>query len=336
MKRRSLSPMSWLSSSKNSRRQFILSSVAVFGSIYVSSCSGDDPDPDPKPEPEPEKDPTLAFVGDSMTISSGGSQPYGNLVSKALAGRPFIVEAMGGQTAIQIAGRQGGIPVTISVEGNAFKGTDAVRVTKISNEFLSTVATNDERTRKVSVSGVRCTMIRNGQSNPKAENYTIKPDASSNVAIPENSAVTVENAVKMKSATQILWMGRNDVGSKTMIEDVTKSLEQCVAFISEPKRFIILGVLPSVPEIKTTVEYKSIVELNGQLQAKYNTQFLPMPPPSTEEMAAVGYVPTDTDKAQIENGVFPRGMRIDSTHFTDAGYQIVANRVVAKLKELKY
>jgi lysophospholipase L1-like esterase len=47
-----------------------------------------------------------------------------------------------------------------------------------------------------------------------------------------------------------------------------------------------------------------------------------------------------TTPAMARNMNFPTGMRpadqSDEIHINDKGYQIVANRVVAKLKELKY
>jgi lysophospholipase L1-like esterase len=57
-------------------------------------------------------------------------------------------------------------------------------------------------------------------------------------------------------------------------------------------------------------------------------------------MAAINYIPTNDDKADLANLNFPRGMRADvntdDIHLNDKGYKIVANRVISKLKELKY
>ncbi|MCF2501518.1 SGNH/GDSL hydrolase family protein [Dyadobacter chenhuakuii] len=321
--------------SKIKRRSFLqLAGFSALSSFFLVSCGDDDPGPAPSPKPELDK--TLAFFGDSLTVGSGGSASYGTAVGKSLDNRPVFIDAIGGQNSAQIAARQGGLPLKISVEGNAFRGAETIPITKISNEFLSTAATVNQLTRKVTVAGVKCTIIRNGKGNPTVETYRIRPDVASTTAVPEDSLVILENAEKAKTATQILWYGRNDVAGATVISDILSNIEHSVAYIAEPKRFIILGVLAGLLETMTTDRYKWISELNSHLEAKYGDMYVPMLPPTTTEMTAVNYTPTDQDKVEIENGVFPMGLRADRTHLNNDGYQIVANRVISKMKELKY
>ncbi|NIJ55412.1 SGNH/GDSL hydrolase family protein [Dyadobacter arcticus] len=328
------------------RRFFLHSGAAILATNMLTSCSGVLDDLLPKKdkpgleEPEPPlRDKTLAFFGDSLTIGTGGTRPYGALVGAALSGRTVFSDGIVGQIAQSISIRQGGTPVTITVEGGKFDGTNAVKITKLSNEFLSTPINDNTYSRTGTIADIKCTITRTANS-ASGESYTITPESTSTTEIPADSVFILDDAVHLKTATQILWYGRNDVGDASAEEKILTALESSIAYITDPKRYLVLGVLLASPDIRGTVKYGQVTEINDTLAARYGKSFVPMTPPTAAELEAIGYTPTSEDNTDLENMNFPRGLRAnestDKIHLNDKGYQIVANRVVTKLKELKY
>jgi lysophospholipase L1-like esterase len=319
------------------RRFFHHSGAAVLSTALLTSCDGllDKIIPDKKDT----RDKTLAFFGDSLTIGSGGTVPYGTWVGKAFPERPVVNDGINGQIALSISIRQGGTPVTISVEGGKFDGLKELRLTKLSNEFLSTPINNDVYTRNGTVAGVKCTITR--RTVPEVgEMYSIQPLVESIVEIPEGSVFELDEPAGLRTATQILWYGRNDIGRVTAEEDIFLAIANSIDYINSPRRFLVLGILLATPENKGTQNFNQVTAINNKLAARYGEAFVPMTPPTEAEMKAVGYTPSAEDQQDLENMNFPRGLRpankSDEIHINDQGYQIVANRVIQKIKDLKY
>ena len=329
-------PDSNLPGNSLSRRTFFLNSgVGILSAAFLSSCNIiDDIFPG-----KTERDKTLAFFGDSLTIGAGGTVPYGTTVAAALSNRPVLSDGIVGQVASRIAVRQGGVPLTISIEGNKLDSIRPIRITKLSNQFLSTPTNNNEYSRTGSVGGVRCT-IRRVVNGDQSETYTIAPATVSVMEVPADSKFILEDAERLKSATQILWYGRNDIGKASAETEIIAAIESSVAYIDAPARYIVLGVLISTIEGKGTANFTQVSTINEKLAAKYGKQYVEMTAPTETEMAEISYVPTADDLKDLDNQNFPRGMRADfnndDIHLNDKGYKIVANRVIAKLKELKY
>jgi lysophospholipase L1-like esterase len=321
-----------------SRRHFFRhSGAAILTTTLLSSCSDFIDDIFPKKD-KAERDKTLAFFGDSLTIGAGGTAPYGSIVAAAMQARPVLSDGIVGQVASRIAVRQGGTPLKITIEGNKLNGITPVKITKLSNMFLSTASNSDEYSRTGSVGGVRCTIRRTANSG--GEMYTITPTTVSVIDVPADSQFVLDDASRLKTATQILWYGRNNIGKSAAQEEIIAALESSIAYITAPARYVIVGVLTASGENKGTENYNQTVAINAALSAKYGKMFVEMTPPTDAEMTAIGYIPSADDLKDLANLNFPRGMRrdiaTDDIHLNDKGYQIIANRVIAKLKELEY
>ncbi|GLU56901.1 SGNH/GDSL hydrolase family protein [Dyadobacter frigoris] len=321
-----------------SRRQFFRNSgAAILTTTFLSSCNVID-DIFPKSDKSEDRDKTLAFFGDSLTIGAGGTVPYGSIVAAAFEGRPIVSDGIVGQIASRIAVRQGGVPLKITIEGNKLNGIQPVRITKLSSSFLSTPSNYDEYSRTGSVAGVRCTIRRTANAN--GEMYTITPATVSVIGVPADSEFLLEDAARLKTATQILWYGRNDIGETSAEEEIISSLDSSIAYITAPARYIVLGVLTDAKENKGTENYNQVIAINARLATKYGESFVETTPPTESEMAAISYSPTSDDLGDLENLNFPRGMRADITtddiHLNDKGYKIIANRVIEKMKVFKY
>jgi lysophospholipase L1-like esterase len=327
----------------NRRLFFRHSGAAILTTAFLSSCSGIIDDIFPKSEKNgeeqtPDRDKTLAFFGDSLTIGAGGTTPYGSVVAAAMQGRPVVSDGIVGQVASSIAVRQGGTPLKISIEGDKLNGIKPVKITKLSNQFLSTASNYDEYSRTGTVGGVRCT-IRRTASADQGEMYTITPATVSVIEVPADSEFLLDEAARLKTATQILWYGRNNIGKGDAEEEIIAALDSSIAYITTPARFIVLGVLIEADEPKGTENFNQVKAINEKLATKYGSAFVEMTPPTDAEMTAISYTPTSDDLSDLANLNFPRGMRADintdDIHLNDKGYLIVANRVIAKLKEVK-
>jgi lysophospholipase L1-like esterase len=330
-----------------SRRLFFRQSgAAILTTTLLSSCDGlvQDLIPASKPaapaEPElPPRDKTLAFFGDSLTIGSGGTAPYGTWVGEALPGRPIVTEGIIGQYALSTSVLQGGTRLTVSVEGDKFNGINPVNVRALSNPFMSTPSNNDDYSRQGTLAGVHCTITRTG-SLEFGDKYTITPDMESVADIPADSEFLLDKVVELKTATQIFWYGRNHIGKPNAEQDIFQALDNSIAYITDPARFLVLGVLLSGKEAGGNPKYEEVIAINDKLSSKYGQSYVSMGAPTAEEMAAVGYTATDQDQIDLANNNFPVGMRSnineDEIHLNDLGYKIVANRVIAKIKELNY
>jgi lysophospholipase L1-like esterase len=334
------------------RRFFRQSGAAALSTMLLTSC--DNLLDKIIPSKKDKRDKTLAFFGDSLTIGTGGTRPFGEWVGDVFPERPVFNDGINGQIALSIAIRQGGVPLTLSVAGGKFDGAKPVTVTKLTNEFLSTPLNADVYSRTGTLVGVPCTITRKFLPDV-GEHYTVEPLAQSgteapgetplaetpvDIEIPDDSVFELDDAVRLKTATQILWYGRNDIAEGKPETDVLAAIKSSVDYIAEPRRYLVLGILPAASENKGTDRYAKVTAFNDQLAMLYGKSYVAMTPPTESEMNDIGFVPTADDMEDIEKGNFPRRMRAanstDQIHLNNLGYQIVANRVVKKIRDLDY
>ncbi|WP_157474686.1 SGNH/GDSL hydrolase family protein [Dyadobacter sp. Leaf189] len=286
--------------------------------------------------PDIKPDQTLAFFGDSLTAGAGGTA-YGKIVGKFFPGYRVVINAIGGQNSFSIVARQGGLPISISIKDNVFKGSTPVEVTEINIPFLSTNASAQRIAKSGVVAGVRCKIVRTvlNSSKPFQEVYTLEPEKATTQVVPAQSVFTLNDAISLRSAVQILWVGRNNTG-KAFQSDITSCLEKSVDFLPSPKRFLILGVLTGMNDIRGSMLERRITSLNDTLAEKYGNHYVSMLAPTKAEMDEISFNPNEQDLAEIDGGLFPKSMRYDGLHLNNFGYEIVANRVIKKLSELHY
>lgn len=279
---------------------------------------------------------TIDLFGDSLTAGAGGNgQNLGTCLAAYLPSRIVNNHGIGGQTAQQIAARQGGLPLTLSISGGAVPASFATAAVTPSTNFLSTPADDTTRYASGMINGSPVTISRTATGGPPStsESYTIMAAGNANSFTPPAWAPFVpDEGWNARDSVQVLWLGRNNVGD---LSPVAPAIAQCVTFISEPKRYFVIGVLAALNETTGTTNGDAIANLNNSLSSTYGSLFIPSTPPTAAEMSAVGYTPTSQDNTDISNGVFPTGLRSDTTgtiiHLTGQGYQIFANRVKSVL-----
>ncbi|MEZ0486151.1 hypothetical protein [Fibrella aquatica] len=304
------------------RRSFLMGSATLLGTALLDSCIGT--------TTELIAPADIVAWGDSLTQGEGGT-PYPTQLATLLSGRTVKNFGITGQIAQQIAARQGGLPVTITVQGNSFAGTSQVPITTISTQLISTPANGQVYTINGTVAGVPCVMTRSTTGNPpnRVEIYTIAPVTASTASVPAGTQFIPDEAVTNKSAVQLLWMGRNDTRLAGVVDPL---IQASVNYLTAPRKALVIGVLSGRNETATTTEGRTISSFNSMLATTYGDNYVVATPPTDAEMMAIGYTPTDADKASIAAGTWPYDMYSDSVHLKTAGYQIIANRVAAKLK----
>lgn len=276
---------------------------------------------------------TVSTFGDSLTQGSGGAG-LAQLLTQMIPARLFHNRGIGGQTSQQIASRQGGspTPIRVTLTGNAFNGINSVTLTSATPAFLSTQADNGPRVMSGSINGIQCAIFwsATGTAPSQVETYTVMPATSSNAAIPAGSVFIPDDGLNARRDIQILWFGRNDVPAG--LPGLPALYAGCVAYMAQPRRFAIIGILPGPGEVPGQTPHRVAIDAaNAATQAAYPDNYIPSTPPTVAELAAIGYTPNGQDNTDIANGLFPTGLRSSGVHLTTAGYQVFANRVAAFL-----
>lgn len=278
---------------------------------------------------------TIDLFGDSLTAGSGGSGRNVETVLRALLpGRIINNWGIPGQTAEQIAARQGGLPLTLTVTGGALPASFATAAVTPSTQLLSTPADNTTRYLSGSISGAPATLVRTATGGPPStsETYTIMNAGNPNAVTVAGWAPFVpDQATNAADSVQVLWLGRNNVPS---LANVPTLVNGCIQAIPQPRRVIVIGILPSLEETNGTSSKTAIDSANASIKTLTEAAggvFIPSTPPTTAEMTALGYTPTTQDNTDIANGVFPTGMRSDTAaphvHLEGVGYSVFAYRL---------
>jgi len=270
---------------------------------------------------------SITVWGDSLPSGAGGTQTLGALLS--IGNKRFIETfGIGGQKSEQIAARQSGLPIYLTADYTL--GTTANASLNIN--FLSTPASTANITETVVILGKHYFVDRTVVNS--VETYTIRPVENSTSTLPAGTLIEPDNAFNTIDNINVFWMGRNNVPTLTDIPSITA---KCVARLNRPRRYIIVGVLNAYLETGTNASYLAILACNAILRTTYGDRYVEVTPPTLLEMSEIGYTPTPQDLTDIANGVFPFGLRAksadstDNTHLNSGGYQIMANRVKAKL-----
>lgn len=270
----------------------------------------------------------IEAFGDSLTQGTGGTS-YVTQLAWRLAPRVIANHGIGGQTMEQIACRLGASPIKVSLSGAAFNGTSSVVVTP-EVLFLSTAADTVTRYSSGILNGVPCVITCDGAT----DTYAIIPGHVASTTVVRNGSIFYpDTAFNSKDSIQLLWLGRNNLPTVTGLDII---YERAIANLSEPKRYIIIGLLNSLTEITGNATYNAMVSMNNTLRAKFTDNYVEATPPSSEEMLELAYTPDAQDLADIANNTIPTGMRADNIHLNTIGYALIAMRVYKKGVELGY
>ncbi|RYF78449.1 MAG: SGNH/GDSL hydrolase family protein [Cytophagaceae bacterium] len=275
-------------------------------------------------------DQTVDCWGNSLTAGAGGTS-YPTQLSWLFPNRLINNYGIGGQKIDQIAARQGGSPLSLTLTGNAFSGVTSVTLTGISTQLLSTAADQVTRTLSGVVLGIPCLLTRT--ATVSTEVYTLQPVQSQSTAIPAGSLFYPDVAFNAKNHINLFELGRNNVPSLSLLP---ATLDACISQMARPRRFLVIGVLNAVSETVGTANYTAIAAANAILAQKYGDNFVPMTPPTVAEQAALNYTPSAQALIEMAAGTIPTEMRADDVHLNTLGYALKTLRIGAKFGQFSW
>ena len=235
-----------------------------------------------------------------------------------------INRGIGGQTAGQIASRQGGVellcqPFTIPAD------TSQTPVT--CNYNLYAQQSSFEGINPCYINGVKG-ILRN--SSNTADGFTFqRSEAGNAVTITRPTSIITDNMVNNRNKPMIIWVGTNGDYTNTS-RDANKLIEIIDSMISfaETSKYIVIGL--------TTDVSQGIPAINEKLKSKYGRRFLDLRTYLIQYgLDDLGIAATTDDTNRIANNNVPTSLMSDNTHLTmDCQQKIVAKLVYKKLQDL--
>lgn len=242
------------------------------------------------------------------------------------------------QSTRQIAARAGGAPLSVSLTGDAIPaGTTAVALRNYSAPNSPITPTSSALNFTDPLPGTlggipgNLTAVRSGGSITGLE-FT-RTTAGSAVPITPDTPFYPTQGEATRTKYQVLIWGRNEsfasgVTTGNMIADYYD--QQVRAMLPNDKRFLVGSVLT----INADPNAVQIRIANATIRDRFARYYVDLDsPPSTEEMATIGFTPLSTDTADIAAGFIPRGLRMgayaggDQLHLNSTGNKLWALRL---------
>jgi hypothetical protein len=296
--------------------------------------------------------------GDSMTFYVGAQ-----LLSNTLGdGRRVVNKGIPGQRSAEIAGRQGGLPVSCRVTNELIPSSGIVSVTALGPTIARGVTTTLGPL-EVQIAGVRGNLRPVGDvNNPTGYEFS-RIGTGSTVPAPGVQPVTpittdtVNNTVfDLNSYSSILWLGRNGVGDSRET-DVT-IYQKMIDIMTNPNKLVIIlpifnggftnesvglsgytarmtrnaAIAEAFPSYWYDVRRDFIDGAKAWMQAKYPTEYVRDWGLAFSGSRADTGPDSDWD---VDNDVPPRALRRDKIHPNSMGSQFLAELIAAKLKQIE-
>lgn len=264
--------------------------------------------------------------GDSITAGAGWVSTL-----SGLTGQTHYNGGIGGQVSEEIAARQGGHAVRLTLTGNQIPGTTtsvavtAITATPLSNQLASMTGT---------LAGVPGTLA---WTYPTMGSHTFtRTTAGSAVDVYPREPFIPDNSQASRICNITAWLGRND-HYYGYPERVVPMIRQIIGYQStDVVRALVLEVMPSAigtPEAHGTAGRDDLDALNDEIQAAFPNEWVPMASwLRTEEAADAAGVTFDaTDLSDIEDGLTPTVFTSDGLHPNSTGGVAIAARLYAEM-----
>lgn len=287
---------------------------------------------------------TVNCWGDSLTLGVGVGSSYSKafpyVLYGLLDGREVINCGVGGENTINIASRQGGLPNIVkpfTIPSNASKVE--VKLTNIyggsTGILLQGGSALDPTTGKYvmtaqinpcSINGVEGTLTyENGKY------YFSRSENGESVIVSRPTPLITYAMKSMRDNINIIWIGAN--GGFTTSAELIECVEAMIDYMSPiNKKYIVIGIhhlVSTVAETFETIEKNMAMHFGRRYinQREYMIEY---------GLSDAGITPTNEDTAAISQGKIPPSLLYDDVHYNDKGYNIIANLVVERGKELGY
>lgn len=287
---------------------------------------------------------TVNCWGDSLTrgvgVGSSYSKAFPYVLYGLLDGREVINCGVGGENTINIGSRQGGLPNIVkpfTIPSNASKVE--VKLTNIyggstgillqGGSALDPTTGKYVRTAQInpcSINGVEGTLTyENGKY------YFSRSENGESVIVSRPTPLITYAMKSMRDNINIIWIGTN--GGFTTSAELIECVEAMIDYMSPiNKKYIVIGIhhlVSTVAETFETIEKNMAMHFGRRYinQREYMIEY---------GLSDAGITPTNEDTAAISQGKIPPSLLYDDVHYNDKGYNIIANLVVERGKELGY
>lgn len=272
--------------------------------------------------------------GDSLTKGIGGGvTTYPSLLA-TLTGLSTDNKGVGGFTSSQIAARQGGVNVQVTLNGNLIPaaGGATLGIVAVTSKNINYLMSGEEYVGYMTgfLCGISGRITTDALGNWSFYRFT----SGTATDCPPNSIFTIEPSYSdaNQESISVIWAGRNNFRYP---ENIYSDIDAMISHKkSINKKYIILSVINGdYPSEKIgSTEYHFFEEIRNYLADKYGSHFLDI-----WQLLVDSYNPAEPqDVIDYSAGIVPYSLRNDSIHLNAAGYTIVANAIYAKLLQLKY
>lgn len=295
---------------------------------------------------------SAAFLREQMLLPSTNIVVYADSLGDGLAPhlatefseRIVLNRSVPGQRANQIAMRQGGGAVRVTLSGNeittgpntvthfngvAVTGSAGISDSTVNNQPLSTASDNSTRQLAVTIADVTGTLERAASGAPAATNeaYTFTPDGGQTLPVTcdPQSYMIVRPGLEL-TYSFVYWGGRNnrDLNNWSVVSDVQAMIDRFP--VAQP-RGAILGIINGdyVTEYAGGADYINLTAANAELAAAFPDYFIDVRRYLIDNgLAALAITPTAQDLIDIANDIVPSSLRVDNIHLTSDAYGLVA------------
>ena len=287
---------------------------------------------------------TVNCWGDSLTRGVGVGDSYSKVFPYVLYGlldgRKVINCGVGGENTINIASRQGGLPNIVkpfTIPTNASKVE--IELTNIyggsTGILLQGGSALDPTTGKYvmtaqinpcSINGVEGTLTyENGKY------YFSRSENGESVIVSRPTSLITHAMKSMRDNINIIWIGTN--GGFTTSTELIECIEAMIDYMSPiNKKYIVIGIhhlVSTVTETFETIEKNMAMHFGRRYinQRKYMIEY---------GLSDAGITPTSEDTTAISEDKIPPSLLYDTVHYNNKGYNIIANLVTERGKELGY
>jgi hypothetical protein len=278
---------------------------------------------------------TLAAWGDSLTEGwprppfNGDKSDSWPGVFQANWGGTVYNGGATGETADEIAIRQGGYVALLSVEGGSIPASGGVKVTtsQVFTWYVSRVWSCAG-----TLNGVPGVLSRPINS---TELTFTRTAAGSAVAVTANTPFVSTPGEQQKAAIQVLFAGRNDIGYTSVAGPVVDRV--VLAHIAMAKRagpdrrrFVTVGTTTATNEPRGSAGHTDVTKINDTLARLYPQNYYDLRAYLVNRcIYDQGITPTSADLTAMANDTVPPSIMFDSIHYTPATAALVAAQIKA-------
>lgn len=267
-------------------------------------------------------------VGDSLTENWGNNS--NNIEIKNAFGAANVQSiGKGGQTSPQIAARQGGRPVLLTISGGILSASGAVSVTPDSNLFYMN-ASSGTWSQTGTVAGVAGTLTLVKTSGTYAYTFT-RSASGTQVAVP--NATPFLTGFAWRNHLMTICIGRNDFTSSTPAEIVERIRGIIEWNRRDPSSHLVLSIPPSTSDTPGSSTRIALDAANAAIKAAFPRQWVDWAGylTSAVTLQQAGVTPTSQDTTDIANGIVPASFRGDALHYNGLAYDMVNPLIVREL-----